>query len=224
MLSKEDNELLTRVGPGTPGGDLMRRYWHPVATSQEIAENPVKAVRILGESLTLYRDRQGEMGLIGQRCAHRSVDMRYGYQVHELNVPLPEGTEELTESDIEALYPRFDAIYEETYGKGSAYREAGMEFITFRVTGVGLVQKPHITETPLCNVPVEQALKTRRQVFFQEQGDFVSTPIYDYKRMVPGMEIAGPAVIESPITTIIVNPQDRTAMDEYRNVRISVVQ
>ena len=154
----------------------------------------------------------------------RSVDMRYGYQVHELNVPLPEGTEELTESDIEALYPRFDAIYEETYGKGSAYREAGMEFITFRVTGVGLVQKPHITETPLCNVPVEQALKTRRQVFFQEQGNFVSTPIYDYERMVPGMEIAGPAVIESPITTLVVNPKDRAAMDEYRNVRISVVQ
>ena len=64
MLSIEENEMLTKVGAGTPVGELMRRYWHPVATSQEIKENPVKAVRLLGESLTLFQDRQGRLGLI----------------------------------------------------------------------------------------------------------------------------------------------------------------
>jgi 5,5'-dehydrodivanillate O-demethylase len=78
MLSAEQNELLTRVGPGTPMGDLMRRYWHPVATCQEIKENPVKAVRILGESLTLFKDRNSRLGLIGQRCPHRGVDLKHG--------------------------------------------------------------------------------------------------------------------------------------------------
>ncbi len=78
MLSVEQNERLTRVGPGTPMGELMRRYWFPVATSQDIAENPVRAVRLLGENLTLYKDRQGRLGLIGQRCAHRSVDLKHG--------------------------------------------------------------------------------------------------------------------------------------------------
>lgn len=78
MLTAEENEMLTRVGPGTPMGELMRRYWHPVATSQDLKQNPVKSVRILGETLTLYRDRRGRLGLIGQRCAHRLVDMKCG--------------------------------------------------------------------------------------------------------------------------------------------------
>ena len=78
MLSVEENEMLTRVGAGTPVGELMRRYWHPVATSQEIKQNPVKGIRLLGESLTLFRDRQDRLGLIDQRCAHRRVDLKHG--------------------------------------------------------------------------------------------------------------------------------------------------
>jgi len=78
MLSAEQNELLTRVGPGTPMGELMRRYWQPIATSLDLKENPVKSVRILCESLTLYRDRRGRLGLVGQRCAHRRVDLKCG--------------------------------------------------------------------------------------------------------------------------------------------------
>jgi len=74
VLTAQENEELTRVGPGTPMGELMRRYWFPVATCQDLKENPVKAIRLLGESLTLFRDREGRLGLISQRCAHRSVD------------------------------------------------------------------------------------------------------------------------------------------------------
>lgn len=78
MLSVAENEMLTRVGAGTPMGELMRRYWHPIATSQQLKENPVRGVRLLGESLTLFRDRQGRLGLIDQRCAHRRVDLKHG--------------------------------------------------------------------------------------------------------------------------------------------------
>ena len=63
MLSSEANERLVRVGPGTPMGVLMRRYWHPVATSYEMTQDPVKSVRILGETLTLFKDRSGVLGL-----------------------------------------------------------------------------------------------------------------------------------------------------------------
>ena len=78
MLSKTDNETLTRVGVGTPMGELMRRYWHPIAARVQLDENPTKAVRLLGEDLTLYRDRSGTLGLIGDRCPHRKVNMLYG--------------------------------------------------------------------------------------------------------------------------------------------------
>jgi 5,5'-dehydrodivanillate O-demethylase oxygenase subunit len=81
MLRQEENERLTRVGPGTPMGALLRRYWQPIATTGELAENPVRAIRILGEDLTLYRDRGGRLGLIDQRCAHRRVDLRCGIPV-----------------------------------------------------------------------------------------------------------------------------------------------
>ena len=59
MLTVEENERITKVGPGTPMGELMRRYWHPVAGAAELDDNPVKPVKILGESLVLYRNRQG---------------------------------------------------------------------------------------------------------------------------------------------------------------------
>jgi 5,5'-dehydrodivanillate O-demethylase len=78
MLSVKENERLTRVGPGTPVGELMRRYWHPIAASAELAKEPTKAVRILCEDLVLYKDRSGALGLIGQACAHRRVNLLYG--------------------------------------------------------------------------------------------------------------------------------------------------
>jgi len=78
MLTQAMNERLTRVGPGTPGGELMRRYWIPFAAVAQLDENPVRKVRLLGEDLTLYRDKSGALGLIGDRCLHRLVDMKYG--------------------------------------------------------------------------------------------------------------------------------------------------
>ena len=83
MLTAEENKLLTQVGPGTPGGELMRRYWHPIAATSMLDENPVRPVRILSEDLTLFRDRQGRLGLIGQRCPHRAFDMRFGIPEQE---------------------------------------------------------------------------------------------------------------------------------------------
>ncbi len=79
MLSVEQNERLTRVGPGTPMGELMRRYWHPIAASVELdADNPTKEVRLLGEDLVLYRDAKGTLGLVEPSCAHRKANLSYG--------------------------------------------------------------------------------------------------------------------------------------------------
>jgi 5,5'-dehydrodivanillate O-demethylase len=79
MLSPEENRLLTEVGPGTPGGELLRRYWHPVAPMAELtAEQPTRYVRLLGEDLVLFRDRQGRVGLLAEHCAHRGASLCYG--------------------------------------------------------------------------------------------------------------------------------------------------
>jgi nitrite reductase/ring-hydroxylating ferredoxin subunit len=78
MLRLEENERLTRVGPGTPMGALLRRYWHPVAATVELDEHPVRSVKVLGESRVLFRDRQGRLGLIDDTCPHRRVSFVCG--------------------------------------------------------------------------------------------------------------------------------------------------
>jgi 5,5'-dehydrodivanillate O-demethylase oxygenase subunit len=78
MITKEDNDALTQVGPGTPMGELMRRYWQPIAAATQLDENPVMRVKLLGESLVLYRDRNGGMGLVSDTCAHRRVNLVFG--------------------------------------------------------------------------------------------------------------------------------------------------
>jgi len=79
MLTKEQNALLTLTGPGTAGGDLMRRYWQPVALAREIpAGSAPKPVRILGEDLVLFRGQNGTPGLMGIHCPHRGADLSYG--------------------------------------------------------------------------------------------------------------------------------------------------
>jgi len=78
MLSPEENELLTRVGPGTSCGELMRRSWHPILAEAQLRENPVQPIKILGEELVLYRDRGGRLGLLHHRCAHRAMQLRFG--------------------------------------------------------------------------------------------------------------------------------------------------
>jgi 5,5'-dehydrodivanillate O-demethylase len=78
MLSKEQNERLTRVGPGTPMGDLLRRYWHPIAALSQMKERDTLPIKILGEELVLYRDLSGTYGLLEAKCPHRFMSLVYG--------------------------------------------------------------------------------------------------------------------------------------------------
>ena len=80
MLSREENELITRVGQGTPMGNAMRMYWIPALLSREVAEpdGPPARVRLLGEDLVAFRDSEGRIGLIEEFCPHRRVSLYFG--------------------------------------------------------------------------------------------------------------------------------------------------
>jgi phenylpropionate dioxygenase-like ring-hydroxylating dioxygenase large terminal subunit len=80
MLSHEDNELLCRVGRGTPMGDLLRHYWMPCLPSSELPapDCPPKKVRLLGENLVAFRDSRGEVGLLAANCPHRGASLFFG--------------------------------------------------------------------------------------------------------------------------------------------------
>jgi 5,5'-dehydrodivanillate O-demethylase oxygenase subunit len=79
MLDAAANQLLTQTGAGTPMGDLLRRYWMPVAAESEFDSQSIKPVRLMGEDLTLYRDLSGAFGLVDRHCPHRRADMSYGF-------------------------------------------------------------------------------------------------------------------------------------------------
>ena len=85
MLTQDENDLLTRVGPGTPAGNLLRRYWHVAAAACELSEeHPIKPVRMFGEDLVLFRmppkpgEREPSYGLVGERCPHRLTSFKFG--------------------------------------------------------------------------------------------------------------------------------------------------
>lgn len=79
MISTEQNELMTRVGLGTPAGKLLRNYWQPVALTDELeGPRPCKAVRLMGEELVLFRDQRGRYGLLERQCPHRGADLAFG--------------------------------------------------------------------------------------------------------------------------------------------------
>jgi 5,5'-dehydrodivanillate O-demethylase len=79
VLSAEKNQLLTQVGPGTSMGDYLRRYWMPIGGASDFETMTVKAIRLLGEDLTLYRDLSGTFGLLDRHCAHRRADLSLGF-------------------------------------------------------------------------------------------------------------------------------------------------
>lgn len=78
-MDQAKNKLLTEVSPGTPTGALLRRYWMPIAGATDFDEHRVKAIRLLGEDLVLYRDLSGVFGLVERQCAHRRADLSYGF-------------------------------------------------------------------------------------------------------------------------------------------------
>jgi phthalate 4,5-dioxygenase len=79
MMTKEENELLTRTARGTPCGELLRRYWQPVALSGELPSGAAPlSVKILGEDLVLFRDDKRRPGLLGVHCSHRGTNLSYG--------------------------------------------------------------------------------------------------------------------------------------------------
>ena len=153
----------------------------------------------------------------------RSVDMRYRYQVHELNVPFPPGSPH----DHRTRYGRisralFDDLYEKAFGQGSGYREAGKEILTFRLTATGVLKKPDVKAEPASKPDGARRAQRQARCLLRRRSKVRSDASIRFRQDGSGNGIRGPAIIETPVTTVVVNPGDRAAMDEYRNIRIDI--
>ncbi len=152
---------------------------------------------------------------------YRSTDFRFRRQTNEVLIPTPDG--ELNEQAVDSLVADFEARYEQLYGPGSAFREAGIEITTFRVEAVGLMNPCQLREYPLEKGEAEAARKETRDVYFPKQGGSVPTPIYEGEALRAGWTIPGPAIIEYPGTTIAVGPSQKAALDPFLNVAIEAL-
>jgi N-methylhydantoinase A len=155
----------------------------------------------------------------GQVRLDWSIDLRYSRQVHEVTTPV-RAEVPITAEGLAALADDFEALYERKFGKGSAFREAGIEMTQFRLTARGLMAHPDLRPTPIDGPDASDARTGRRPIFVDARSAMVESDIYDFDLLRNGNVIVGPAVIHTPITTIVVQERQRAVIDPFRNVII----
>jgi N-methylhydantoinase A len=167
------------------------------------------------------REQLAEEGFSGEAVhLQRAVDMRYRRQVHIMTVPV-ESDGPIDEAVLERAVARFESLYQEKYGKESAYREAGIELVSFRLRGEGRVRKPDFRHADPGDPDASHAIAARVEAWVPLADEMREVDGYDFERLVPGNELEGPAIIWTPITTVVVAAGQRARVDEYKNLVIT---
>jgi N-methylhydantoinase A len=143
----------------------------------------------------------------------RAVDMRYRRQVHILTVPFATSVDETIDA--------FERLYEQKYGPQSAYRDAGIELVSFRVRGSGSVARHDFHAEELGDGDPGDALVAHVEAWVDKAGAMQEVPGYDFERLRPGNAVDGPAIVWSPITTLVVPVGHTARVDEYRSVVVT---
>ena len=149
----------------------------------------------------------------------RSADMRLEGQIHEINVPIPDG--QLGHSGISNIEESFHQIYQELYSRKNS--SLPIEVQNWRLLARSPRPSVRIRREPLVEgAEAHEALKGMRAAFFQAGGGFVECPVYDRYRLRPGSRVKGPAIVEEEESTVIIGPQDEASVDEWLNLVIGV--
>jgi N-methylhydantoinase A len=151
----------------------------------------------------------------------RTVDMRFGMQVHELEVDAPSGR--LSPEDTARLQAEFPSIYEATYGPGSAYTAAGIDLVTLRSIGTIPIARPDLGRTADAASAPSSLIGERQAVFSVESGP-VATAVHAGERLVEGQEICGPAIVQRYADTVVVPPGTLLKTDRFGGLTLTRVQ
>jgi N-methylhydantoinase A len=155
----------------------------------------------------------------GDMRLQRAVDMRYRRQVHIVTVPFLSA--DVTAQALDETVDLFERLYEEKYGPQSAYREAGIELVSFRVRGTGSVGRHDFFAEPLGDADPAAALVSHVEAWVDKAGAMQLVPGYDFDRLQPGNVVAGPAIVWSSITTLVVPAEHSARVDEYRSLVVT---
>jgi N-methylhydantoinase A len=193
-----------------------RRLSAPVRLPAE--PGPVQEIfaRLEGESLSML----GRQGIPpAQVTLARWAEMRYRRQMHVIRVPVAGGP--VDPGALEQLGESFEALYARLYGEAAAYREAGVECVTFGVDATAKTVQPELARLTLAGPDASPALKGAREVFLSRAAGFARTPLYDGERLRPGNRLAGGAIVEYPGTTLLILPGWTAEVDSFRNVHLT---
>jgi N-methylhydantoinase A len=203
---------------GLVSADIVHEYSR--TTVLPVPSPPQAINEIYLPMIDQARHQLKEEGFAGEKVKLEwSIDLRYSRQVHEVTT-IVRGRTPFDERGLAQLVSDFEAQYERKYGKGSAFREAGIEMTMFRLTARGLIDRPRLEPQPLAGIDASHAKIGRRPVFVDAQNGMADADIYDFGRLTPGNVVPGPAVIHTPITTIVLQAKQHGTMDGYRNVLI----
>ncbi|MGO9058461.1 MAG: hydantoinase/oxoprolinase family protein [Candidatus Binataceae bacterium] len=146
----------------------------------------------------------------------RLIDVRFKHQSHELQVPIPDGP--IDAATVTAAEEAFRKLYNELYG---VLPNDPCQFVNFGVRATGIVPKPELAKAAAGDGNARRALKGSRQAYFAESGAFVEVSVYDRTRLLPGDQVAGPAIMEEPDSTTLCPPGYALRVDEYLNLHIN---
>ncbi|BBG00954.1 MULTISPECIES: hydantoinase/oxoprolinase family protein [Pseudonocardia] len=167
--------------------------------------DPQRAERNFAELEAKVRDGLARQGLSFDRVElHREIDMRYTMQLAEVTAPVADG--QLDTAAVEAAAAAFEQRYAERFGADAGFREAGIQAITFRVRGVGVLEfSPDLPELePAASTDPAEARTGSRPVQLDARIGYVETDVYDYRALRAGHVLPGPAIVEVPTTTVVV--------------------
>ena len=175
----------------------------------------------------VYRGLEAEVGAaLGRQgvpptamSLERWVEMRYRRQMHVIRVPVPPGDIDGTALDLVAA--DFEGLYARLYGASAAYREAGMEMITYGVDAAAKTHQPELPSLPPAGPDPSAAGKGIRLVVWDVRRGPEATPIYRGESLRPGNILPGPAIAEYAGTTLVLPAGWRAEVDRYRNVHLS---
>ncbi|HXX83064.1 MAG TPA: hydantoinase/oxoprolinase family protein [Casimicrobiaceae bacterium] len=204
---------------GAASADILHVY-----EQVDIQASPFDAARVNRALDALERKANAQMEHDGIAVRRRrfqfSLDMRHRGQINEVEVALPE--KRLKGAFEQALRRSFTARYEQLYGRGSSYGEARQEIVTLRLRASASTPRPRLAKAVTQRSRIEaRARLGKRNVYWADLRGTLPTPIYDGALLASGNRIAGPAVVETTDTTVVVHPRRALKVDAFGNFEIA---
>jgi N-methylhydantoinase A len=204
---------------GAASADILHVY-----EQVDIQASPFDAMRVNRALDALESKANAQMERDGIETRRRrfrfSIDMRHRGQINEVEVPLPE--KRLRGAFAQTLPRRFAVRYEQLFGRGSSYADARQEIVTLRLRASAATPRPRLARVRKAHARIAaKAALSKRTIYWADLKRALPTPIYDGALLVSGNRIAGPAVVETTDTTIVVHPGRSLGVDGFGNFEIT---